>query len=297
MDCLCLQKGSEEIESKWDPRSFSSKVVAPWVAENQSVLGSSTDPYVSKPLRKERLEETPGNVKGKEEWVLLYEVLREVETRNSSKYTRLKTLQTLRSIRRKLSELSFEYYVPERVSLAQTEKLVSRFLSESSGGDRGLSVAAALFETFGKYFKLYKEVRRHVINASDLATGLAGDIECIDDEGNLRLAVEVKERNVTLTDMRSSILKARKVSLTELLLNAPGTHHSENEEITDLISKTWASGTNIYLISIEELLRVGLSLAGEAGRKYFIERVGNQLDNYNTQPLNRKRWKELLEDV
>lgn len=297
LNCLCLQKGSGDSDSQWDPRSFSNKVIVPWVSENQSVLGASTDPYVSKPLRKAFIEKNPGNVKGKEEWTLLYQVLHEVESRNSEEYTRLCMFQALRSIQRKFSELVFEYFVPERISIEQTEKLVNAFLSEASGGDRGLSVAAALFCTFGKYFKIYKEVRRHVINASDQSTGLVGDIECIGEDGRLKLAVEVKERNLTLTDVRSAILKARKVSLQELLFNSPGTNPSENQEINDLISKTWSSGTNLYRLSIIELIRVGLSLTGELGRKDFLKNVGKQLDTYNTQPNNRKRWKELLEEI
>jgi len=126
---------------------------------------------------------------------------------------------------------------------------------------------------------------------------LAGDIECIGEDGNIKLAIEVKERNITLTDVRSSILKARRISLKELLLNAPGINQSEEKQVTDLISETWASGTNIYRLSIEELLKVGLSLTGEAGRKDFIKNIGGQLDRYNTQPFNRKRWKELLEGI
>ena len=297
LDCLCLQKGSGDSDSQWDPRSFSNKIIVPWSAENQSVLGTSPDPYVSKPLRKARLEENPQNVKGKEEWVLLYRVLDEVERRGSQEYARLRMSQTLRSIHGKFAELVFEYIVPERVSIEQTEKLIGEFLSESSGGDRGLSVAAALFETFGRYFGIYREVKRYAINAADQATGMAGDIECIGGDGELRLAIEVKERNVTLADVRSAVFKARKASLRELLFNAPGANPPEKEEIADLFSKTWASGTNLYRLSIDELVRVGLSLTGESGRKDFLENVGKQLDEYGTQPSNRKRWKELLEGI
>ena len=297
LDCLCLQKGSGDSDSQWDPRSFSQDVIVKWCAENQSVLGTSPDPYVGKPLRKTRLEENPKNVRGKEEWVLLYRVLDEVERRNTKEFTRLCMLHTVRSIHKKFAELTFEYIVPERVSIEQTENLIREFLSESSGGDRGLSVAAALFETFGKYFGIYNEVKRHAINAADQATGMAGDIECIDADGELRLAIEVKERNVTLADVRSAVLKARQASLRELLFNAPGANPLEKEEIADLFSKTWASGTNLYRLSISELVRVGLSLTGESGRKDFLENVGKQLDEYGTQPSNRKRWKELLEGM
>lgn len=297
LDCLCLQKGSLASDSQWDPRSFSNKVIVPWVSENQAVLGASADPYVSKPLRKTRIEKNPGNVKGKEEWMLLYQVLSDVESKRSEAYTRHCMIQALRSIHKKFSELKFDYFVPERISIEQTKKIINAFLSEASGGDRSLSVAAALFQTFGKYFKIYKEVKRHVINASDQSTGLAGDIECIGKDGKLKLAIEVKERNLTLTDVRSAILKARKVSLQELLFSAPGTNPSEHDEINDLFSKTWASGANLYRLSIIELINVGLSLTGEPGRKDFLKNVGKQLDTYNTQPSNRKRWKDLLEEI
>jgi hypothetical protein len=297
LNCLCLQKGSGDDDSLWDPRSFSNKIIVPWVAENQNVLGSSTDPYVGKPLRKPRLEINPLNVKYKEEWISLFNILNEVEEKNLEDFTRLRLLQTLKSIHNKLTDVKFEYYMPERISLDDTIKIVSEFLSESSGGDRGLSVAAAIFETFKEYFGIYKEIKRNVINASDQSTGLAGDIECVGDNGQIKLAIEVKERIITLTDVRSALFKARKVSLKELLFNSPGISTSEENDISDLILKTWASGTNLYHLSIAELIKVGLSLTGEAGRRTFLENVGKQLDTYNTQPINRKRWKELLEKL
>ena len=140
-------------------------------------------------------------------------------------------------------------------------------------------------------------MKRHAINASDQSTGMAGDIECIGGDGELKLVIEVKERNLTLADVRDAVLKARKVSLQELLFNAPGENPSEKEEMVDLFARTWASGTNLYRLSINELIRVGLSLTGELGRTDFLENVGKQLDEYGTQPSNRKRWKELLEEI
>ncbi len=299
LDALCLQKGKGEDTSKWDPRGFSSKVIVPWVSENNSVLGSSPDPYVGKPLRKSQIEEDPKDVKNNAvaEWKTLYEILKEVEDRSDPVFTNQQFLFTLRSVHKRLLTLTFEYYVPERVSLDQTLNVILRFLSEHSGGDRGLSVAAALFETFGKYFGLYMEVRRNVINASDEATGLSGDIECIGPDGTTKLTVEVKERSLTVNDVRSAILKARKISLHELLFNVPRTDATEETAIGELINKTWASGTNLYRLSIEELIKVGLALTGEEGRRDFLMNVGIQLDTYNTQPLNRKCWKELLETL
>lgn len=297
LDTLCLQKGDGSSSSMWDPRGFASKVIVPWVSSNQNVLGTSTDPYVSKPLRKPRLEANPGNVKDKEDWKTLYRILDDIQSRNKKSFTRKRLRDTLISIRKKLAESTFEFYVPERISLDQTQHLISTFLSEGSGGDRGLSVAAALFETIGKHFGLYKEVRREVINASDTSTGLTADIECIDSDGELRLAIEVKERSLTLNDVKSAILKARQSEIREFLFDSPQSLSAEGAEIKELIEKTWASGTNLYRLSITELLQVSLTLTGEEGRKDFLHNLGEQLNRYNTQPSNRLRWKVLLESL
>lgn len=297
LDCLCLQKGDASLPSMWDPRSFASKVTVPWVMANQCVLGTSADPYVSLPLRKPRLEPPHGKTKNKDEWLLLYETLAKVEIANDEKKTLEALRATLRSVKRKLAASNFEYFIPERISLEQVQLIIGKFLAESSGGDRGLSIAAALFKTFGKFFGLYSDVRRYVINASDVSTGSAGDIECLDADGNIRLAIEVKERNLTLTDVKSAVLKARKSSIPDFLFSSPRINPGDLIEIAELFQKTWASGTNLYQLSIDDLVNVGLSLSGEAGRKDFLENVGIQLNEFNTQPINRQRWKELLEEI
>ena len=61
LDALCLQRG-DNSESHWDPRSFATRVVVPWVRDNQDVLGTSPDPYVSNPLRQPRILPNPPNV-------------------------------------------------------------------------------------------------------------------------------------------------------------------------------------------------------------------------------------------
>lgn len=297
LNVLSTQKGDGTDVAAWDPRSLATRVTSPWVSDNQNVLGSSRDPYVGNPLRKPKLEPEPGNVKGAKDWKLLFAVLSEIESRSDSNFTQRRFHQTLRSIRKRLSELSFEYIAPERISLKQVEEIGETFLSESSGGDRGLSVAAALFETFGEYFHLYSKVLRHVINASDQSTGAVADIECLDAEGNVVLAVEVKERDLTLMDVKSGILKARRASISGYLFNAPRTRKSEASDVDELIERSWSAGTNLYRLSVDELIRVGLTLTGERGRKEFIEKVGDQLNKYNTQPSNRQRWKQLLESI
>lgn len=88
LDALCLQRG-DDSESHWDPRSFAAAVVVPWVRDNQDVLGTSADPYVSNPLRQPRILSNPPNVRSSSLplWESLHCVLAAVEERNDPAYT------------------------------------------------------------------------------------------------------------------------------------------------------------------------------------------------------------------
>lgn len=299
LDCLCLTLGKTKDETRWAPRPFATATIVPWISTIQNVLGTSTDPYVSNPLRRSRLQADPGEgtrARDKSDWELLHKVLSDVQDRDNPSFTQRCFLQTLRSIRKRFDASNFEFVIPERVSIEQVDHIVREFLLHGSGGDRGLAVAAALFETFGKQFSIYDQVRRFAINASDASTGQTADIECL-VEGEIRLAIEVKERDLTLIDIKSGMRKARKAEIKELLFNAPGTATAFRDDVDSLIEKTWGSGTNLYRLSIHELISVGLVLAGEEGRRDFLINVGYQLNTFNTQPANRLRWRELLEAI
>ncbi len=148
----------------------------------------------------------------------------------------------------------------------------------------------------GEIFGVYSHIVRFSINASDASTGSTADIECFKGD-ELKLAVEVKERSLTLIDVKDGISKARKKGVTELLFNVSSIDSTETDQIEELMAKTWASGTNLYRVSIEDLMHVGLSIAGEQGRRVFLKKIGEQLNSFNTQPANRLKWKELLEAI
>ena len=70
---MVLQLG-EAVEGAWDARSFATAVVLPWERNNQQVIGKSPDPYVSKPLRRPRLDDDT-SVRSKAAWGALVSFL------------------------------------------------------------------------------------------------------------------------------------------------------------------------------------------------------------------------------
>ena len=196
-----------------------------------------------------------------------------------------------------MREHDFTYVVPPRISLALAEALVRDFLGERSGGDRGLAVAAALFEAFSDHLNTYQSVRRGVINASDASTGSAADLECVDKEGHVVLAVEVKERRIGQEDVQVAIGKARAADVRELILVTEGVMPAEQSKVDEASAKAWALGTYVYHVTIADMIHNALPVLGERGVLDFVMHVGHQLNQFSTQPRHRRAWKTLLDRI
>lgn len=295
LDSLCLQRGAQEAQdSTWDPRSFCSRVIVPWVQDNEDVLGKSTDPYVSNPLRQPRILANPPNVRSNTLplWQALHAVLTAVEEHNDPDYTLVMFRAVLLAVHEHLLRQRFDYPVLPRASLAETIVLVEGLLHESREGEHAMSLAAALFVVVGRRFHLWDDIVRVSSTTSDRATGMVGDIECR-KSGELTFAAEIKERQMTVGDVRAFEVKLNPSGLTEALIGAPGERPADAREVENRIRQLWTRGINLYVHSISDLTSVTMSLAGEAGRLEFIAEVGRQLDAY-ARPRSRAIWRDLL---
>ena len=210
-DLLCLQRGDQDLPAEagyWDPRGFSKRVVVPWVQKNHSVLGTSAEPYVSKPLRRPRLDEGMESLKNRQDWNALVKFLTELQSASDPSIIEDAVLRCLRSIARRLRAQKVDYPIPNRVGLDHLCDILDRYLEISSGGLRPLVVATALMRTLGKAYSLFPKIDSQGVNEADAAAGVPGDVMCYDDNGDLALAVEVKGDELTLIELRSTISKA-----------------------------------------------------------------------------------------
>ncbi len=304
-DALCLQRGEPEgaeAAGRWDPRSFCNKVIVPWIQDSDSVLGTSTDPYVSKPLRRRRLDDWSTPLRQRAEWESLVTILREVQNSESQAFIERTLRRCLRSIARRYQELQISFPVPHRASLQQTIAIADRFLSERSGGERLLIVADALMRTLGKAFGLFDEVLRQGVNEADAASNAAGDIVCLrnDDERSperVVLAVEVKDRNLTLVELNASIQKARNRCVPVVLFLVSGLEPADKDTMEKRIAEEWSLGTNIHFLSLKDLMRVSLCLVHERSRIEFLREIGAGINKLAVQPTLRLDWSNLLADM
>lgn len=299
LDCLRLQKKKEDPNdvTGWDARSLGSKVVAPFNQKEENVLGTSNDPYVGNPMRIPRMVRDDQSKKDVKGWNTLVDVLEQVESWNNPDFTEVVFRQVLLEMFRRQKSLRFTYPLPPRISLENALSLAHRFLEQKSGGDRGLALCGALFDAIGIHFDLYAKVDRARINASDEATGQAADLECINAEGKVVLAVEVKERTLALTDFEGTLRKCRQRKIKDIFFAAPGVKGGELSTLDERIARAFAGGQNLYVFDFFDFARSILALGGEPIRITFLQKVGEHLDLWNTQPSHRQAWKKLLESV
>ena len=267
----------------------------PWVSESGQVLGTSPAPYVNNPLRRARLDSGQEPVRNRTLWNGLVALLAEVQEHDNPEFTESRLRSCLASLASVYRQLAVEFDVPQRISLEATAKLVANYLSEQSGGERPQIVAAALMRTIGDRLGIFDRVARLGINEADSAADSPGDVLCYYQDA-LVLAVEVKDRTLELHDIETAIGKARRSGATEILFTTATTQASD-PLISERAEREFALGINVYRLSIDALLRVALSIAGESSRVQFLALVGEELNDRVTQPAHKLAWQGLLQNI
>lgn len=280
-------------DGAWDARSFSTAIVVPWVTASYQVLGTSADPYASKPLRRGRLTRDMEHVRAKGEWNRLVDLFQSLDDA-SPEDLRHAFKRILHALVRRMAAQTLNYPIPLRIGMTQMEAILSDFLSVSSGGLRPLAVTVALFTTIGRAFSLFSRVESQGVNEADAGSGMPGDVMCYDDN-EIRLAIEVKDAELTLAHVQASSLKAKqsREKLTNLLFAVPGTDQRDKAEIAALYEREWAVGLNIYTIDLHRLSHSVFVLLDESWRVEFLREIGQELDKRHNSHA-RKGWYDVL---
>jgi len=296
-NALSLQARSN-VEGSFDARSFCKRYITKFDSENHNVLGGSDDPGVGNTWREPQIDENWLAVghRARSGGDDIYAVLTYAQE-NPSQAENLLRL-TLAAIAERLKKTKIVYPRPNRISLCGAEQLIiADFLATRTGGRRLQAVAAALFDTIGQRFGLFSEVQVGHVNKSDAARGDVADLDCRDSDGRTVLSVEVKDRHLSVREVKDTLQVARDRGITEIIyVIRGGIPDDERAEYVDLQARQFAAGHNIYEVQFEILLRTSLILFGEAGRLVFLEAVGGRLDSQG-ELIDRQAWQKALEHV
>ena len=160
------------------------------------------------------------------------------------------------------------------------------------------AVAVALFRTIGERFGLFGEVRSNHINAADASTGSAADLECVDDTGAIVMAVEVKDRRLELRQIQDKLPGVREKGIRELLfLIQGGVVEADSGGVTELISRQFVTGQNVYVVEWSSFMSSCMVLFGEDGRRDLLQHIGRELDDRKVDIRHRRQWATLLDSI
>lgn len=299
VDCRSVQVAGGR-PGAFDARSICDKVIVPFDRGNNAVLGGSAEPYVNNPLRvPEITPQYSSQQKDKAGWSALCLVLDRIEVTQDIGLAENIFRQILIEIHRRLALVEVTYPVPRRTSLEGCSAVVAGFLADGSGGDRPQAVISALFRALGVRFGLYSEVRRGHTNTADVSSGQVADLECIAGNGEIVMAVEVKDKALTVTQMQDKLPRMREQHVSEIFSIAlRGLQPAAEGSISALVAKEFASGQNIYVFDdFASFLKATLALLGEDGRRQFLATIGLELDVYRSDIVHRRAWADLLSQI
>ena len=214
----------------FDARSFCKKVVVK--ADNElwgGILGSSSDPYVSKPLRFERFQPPEkAKVKNKKAYLLLYELLNLAQTSSSNA---LNILNCVLSWIKNRVELNIHPPKLENISLDMLCKVIEVF-SKKTGSMLGAVpqyMVYALFLAISEVTGVYGKVITGKATESDATGGKPSDIVVYDKSGNPKIIVSVTDK-IDDIKLREEIKKAQHKNIQELMIIAREITISQHEK-------------------------------------------------------------------
>jgi hypothetical protein len=143
----------------------------------------------------------------------------------------------------------------------------------------------------------YETVRRGKITAADQASGMLADLECVAKGGNIVFAVEVKDRQITISQLRAKLRTIREKQVSEIFFVAQGMPQAEEAEIGAIIDREFTSGQNVYITDLLKLCTTVLSIFGENGRRDFLMETASQLETYKSEIMHKKAWASLLASI
>ncbi len=270
INCLTIQAGAGGAGA-FDARSLCKKVVVPFERQKlNNALGGSSDPYVSKPLRRPMISMDPEivrEIKYPDEWKALYEVLGTVE---SSMCKREVARDILREILLYLRKqiCGSELRLPRTIGSEELRKILMRYLSGTSLGMGPQAVTYSLLKVFNKRTKTYEDVVSAPPTAADVKAGRVADIECKGGGGDVRVAVCVTQR-LDRSKLVEELVKCKERNVANALFVA----YKVEVELEAAYKKASGMGVGVAICGLVDfVLSTTVLLNGEM-RKELVEDI------------------------
>lgn len=288
-----LQAGSS-LDGAHDARSLAHEVLVPWEKAHGERLGGSPKPFVNNPARHEEVS-TENRARATKKQERLYNLLQRMEEKVEE--GEIDPLSILRQTLYEITQLESQLVDFEAVSNApydEVEDVVTEYLSDSGKGERLPAVVAGIMQTYYEHAAdVDWEIDAEHANVSDEFSKAAGDVEIfLNDE--LQKAMEVKDKPATQSSVQHAIQKARQNQLGEYIYVVGDGF--KNGEKADIETEIEDAPIELILMYRDELISL-LKVVDDSDRGFFLEKVGEFLNEMRANQRNKDRWTELAKSV
>jgi len=298
INALCIQESSL-LPNAWDARTLASKVVMRWNRGiGKALPGTNADPYVNNPARYKNFgDEMESKAGNKPAYQQLFDVVSYVEQQGQNEAVRLLE-SILVEVRYHLETNKREYLGPAKVSLDDVMSVIESFLAVRSNGVRLQIVCYAVLKVLSVAFPGYGTIHSYPTNASDATSGRAGDVEKLNSEGKVELAVEVKDRTLSMVDLEASILKCRTADVRNLLfVIQSNTLLSEEIAMLDRSKHEFSRGIDVNFSDAIPMFRTALMLLSPELRAQLLRGIHDALEEMGAHLKHQYHWMDLVRTI
>lgn len=302
-----IQVDGKQRSRQESARVFSTTVMVPFNQKHGEPLGSSVEPYVSKPLRTPAFVNTPDianhrkdpvvwgklcalfqRVDGLSQEILIaylaycFSVLRGEATMNQRRLVQLR------------NDVSSDFRSADSLS-----EVLSKFIEPKTEGRRVQLTIAAILAAFAGVSTVFDDIKTNKTTASDASTSSLLDVDCF-SSSEVVWSVETKDRDLDPAYLRGKVKKlyekiqrpesGKNISLLFLAHKLPDS--SVREEV---FKEATAYGIDCRYSLIENWIPTSLSFLDVSERVLLLERLVALVAEHGT-PEDVQDLKFLLED-
>lgn len=288
-----LQAGSS-LDGAFDARSVAHEALVPWEKAHGERLGGSPEPFVNNPARHPEVS-TDNRARSQQKQERLTNLLQRMEDKTESGEIEPRDIlrQTLQAIS-ELESKTVDFESPPDAPYDEVASLVREYLQAAGNGERLPAVVAGIMQAYYEHAGEGDwEVDAEHANVSDEFSNAAGDVEIFYD-GELHKAMEVKDKPATRSSVQHAIEKARSNELSEyVFVVGKGFKRGEEQKARD---ETDSAPIEVIFMTPDELLGV-LKLVDDVERQFFLEVVGEFLNDMRADQDNKNAFTQLVESL
>jgi hypothetical protein len=280
----------QQGELAYSGRTLDEKVINPFL--HKSKIPSSKGPFLSVFRRSVTFtKDTRSGLRDQEGFDAMLKVLDTVNRANKQKLRQILYYHLYRFILlRELSQI--DVIKPKRLSLPQSEEIISSLISTASGGRFPVLLVVATFVAIKERFRLNWDIKVQGINVADSTSDAGGDVTIVEN-GNIVLAAEVTERRVD---------KSRVVATFDTKIAPCGIEDylfvvKDNNDIAaamDQARRYFSQGYEVNFVEIKCWICAVLAVLGAKGRAAFVRELTNSISAEGIPAALKQAWNEVV---